>query len=298
MNRRQDIEHRLERRLDLVGKEPEDRQPTMVSVLSGKGGVGKSVLALNLAERTSAMGHRTLLVDADLTSGNLHIMANLGSNDGMRRLIEGREQVVELVRPLATNLDLLTSSSGQPLEAFEDVKAVARLAARLRQQVADDETGYDVVLIDHGSGVSKAATVLASASDFSLLVLIPELTSISDCYGLYKHLTQTYDRIDCRLLLNRIESEEESDYVRTKFATVASRFLGRSPAFAGSIPEDVVVRQALARQQPIAQQAPESTVVQSLTSIARGLFNGSRRPRRTVSLKRINNNPAPADIRE
>lgn len=288
----------MDRQLNLRSRrEPQAGEPFVVSVLSGKGGVGKSIISLNLAERASSMGFRTLLVDADFTSGNLHILSNTGSNRGLRRFAQKEATLDKLVRPLTPTLDLLTSGSGQPLEEFEDIKLVGQMARRLRESAHE----YDVVVIDHASGVSKAATVIGAVSDTNLLVVIPELTSISDCYGLCKYLYSTYDQIDCRLVINRVNSEEESEYVRTKFSAVARRFLGRSPAYAGSVVEDTAVKLAVARQQPMAHAAPDSDVCQSLTSIARDLFgepkqdsNGAEK----APLQKININPATAEIRE
>ena len=154
------------------------------------------------------------------------------------------------------------------------------------------------MIVDHASGVSKAATILASASDLNLVVLIPELTSISDAYGLCKYLYHTYEGITCGLLINRTQSEEEVTYVRTKFAAVAQRFLGRSPEFLGAVDEDAAVRAAVARQQPIARVSPESVVSQALTGLARVVKRHHSEQIQGDRREAININPAAADIRE
>ena len=279
------------------GSEAGRREMTMISILSGKGGVGKSIIAFNLAERLASRGHRTLLVDADVTSGNLHLLANVAGGDNVRRLIAGeplRVLATELVTESNTSFDLLSSSAGNPPEEFEDIRAAAGLARRLRTEAAH----YEFVIVDHASGVSKAATILASVSDLNLVVLIPELTSISDAYGLCKYLYRTYEEITCGLLINRTQSEEEVTYVRTKFAAVAQRFLGRSPEFLGKVDEDAAVRLSVARQQPIARVAPESVVSQALNGLARSIVK--YRPGQSPDEFReaININPAAADIRE
>ncbi len=281
-------------RLEDALRSARSRQVQFISLISGKGGVGKSIIAFNLAERAASQGERVLLVDADLRGGNLHILANLACEHGLKNFATGQMTLTQAVTSFSDKLDIL---AGLPIgegQLLEKSGAVSHLARSLREQAA----GYDLVILDHGSGISETAAILASTSDLSLLVVIPELTSIADAYGLYKYLHNTHSGINCSLLLNRVSSAEEADYVRSKFATVTDRFLGRTASFVGYLPEDDSVRQSIARQCPIAKAFPQSVVVQALTKLSRSLSSQSSALPATSNNSKINLNAAQAEIRE
>jgi len=124
------------------------------------------------------------------------------------------------------------------------------------------------------------------------------LTSIYDGYGLWKYLLKSSPSIDCRLLLNRVSSEEETRYVKSRFTEVTEQFLGKAPGFVGSLPEDEAVRQAVARQIPIAASVSQSPVVQVLDAFVQVYASGSARSVSANPSKTVNNHPATADIRE
>ncbi len=278
--------NRLQGILDPTGSQ-------LVSVLSGKGGVGKSVLSFNLADRAAAIGQRVLLLDGDLCCGNLHILANVDPADGLDAYAAGQKTLAESTVSYSSRLDILARSATGPLATLDSVTTVARWAERLRR----DATEYDLVIIDHSSGISDTATLLAAASDINLLVAVPELTSISDCYGLCKYLYGANQTITCRLLINRTESDAEADQVWTKFAAMTEQFLGRVPGLAGSIPETGDIRRSVAHQRSIAAFAPEAAVLQRLDSIVGNLAAASSASA-TKTNSGINNLTASADIRE
>lgn len=269
----------------------------LVSVLSGKGGVGKTVLALNLAERLASLGQKVLVIDADFTGGNVHILVNRTCHVGIGEFAGDGLALRECITPVSEGLDLLGMSNAVlDAEAWD-----ARTAADLLDRVRREASAYDYVVLDHSSGKSKAATLLAHGSDMNLLVVVPELTSISDCYGLYKHLYEAEASTDLRLVINRAEDADEADYLHKKFGAVTERFIGRGARCIGFVLEDKLVRQAVAAQSPLAALNGNSVVVQSLTRIAQTLLRDLRPgprgvPEATQLTRKVN--PAEADIRE
>jgi len=280
--------HRLEETLVAVAA-----RPSVVSILSGKGGVGKSVIALNLAERLAARGQKVLLVDADLYGGNLHILANVTCEHGIEDILSHSLTVPEAITTVWAGVDLLASVAWESGKESVTVSSAANLAEQLREKA----TEYDTVIIDHSSGNSEFATVLANASDLNLMILVPELTSIADCFGLLKYLYRTNPSIDCRLLVNRVESDDEFEFLQTRFLAVADQFLDKAPAVLGFLSEDTSVRQAVASQAPLTRVAPQATVVQELNRICEGLGAGVPQKQSIETTERININPALADIR-
>lgn len=263
-----------------------------ISVLSGKGGVGKSVLSFNLAERMSAAGYRVLLVDGDFASGNLHILANATARRGVAEYASEMLTLADAVTSLGTNLDLLAAVASNPEKSLESVDTIARFVNRLHQ----DSTAYDLVLIDHASGVTGGAAVLAHGSDLNLLVLVPELTSIADAYGLYKYLHQTGDHLDAGLLLNRVQDRDEADFVYTRFVAIAEQFLGVVPELVGFVLEEEAFRKAVGSQSSLAAIAPQNNVTKAIEDLSHQL-TARLTDRRAEQSRAINKTPALADIR-
>ncbi|RKX29874.1 MAG: hypothetical protein DRP47_00620 [Candidatus Zixiibacteriota bacterium] len=269
----------------------------LVSVISGKGGVGKSVLAYNLAERMVASGVWVLLVDADFCCGNLHILTNQACQHGIiefatnQLTLEGAKTIV------AENLHLLASPTVSANRRLFDPKAASQLLTRLRRE----GSAYDVIIIDHSSGISEAASAMAQASDLNLITVVPELTSISDGYGLYKHLVESGNAKHCQLLINRTIAAEEAENVRNKIGAITDRFLGRPLDCIGSVPEDRVVRNAVASQIAIAKYDSNSKATRALSTVAQTIVRELFKDRiETVSgnEKSVNIEPAVADTRE
>ena len=285
-------------RLNLIRKNGSTGSGTtavFVSVLSGKGGVGKSLIAFNLAERLATSGYRALVVDTDWRCGNIHILANLNCDYGLSQYAGGVLSLAEAVSSVGPGLDILPATGPIALDEQDGIGGLARWINKLREESA----AYDFVILDHSSGISDRITVLAHACDINLLVLIPELTSIADCYGLYKYLVETNDKIDCRLLLNRVGADDEVTYIQNKFFALTERFLGKVPGLLGYLPESDIFRKAVAAQTPVSALEADSIALQALNNISRTLvsevtISGERE---TASKQiAINNNLETADI--
>jgi flagellar biosynthesis protein FlhG len=272
--------------------------PKVISFLSGKGGVGKSVLSFNAATTLAeAGGRKVLLVDADFTAGNIHILANRCCEYGIGHFMGGYLSLGEAVTEAGHNLDILASTWDGPPVDEADVTNSATFMKRLGEQGRK----YDFILVDHGSGISRAATVIAHGSDINVLVLVPELTSISNCYGLFKALVEANSNIDCRLLLNRVATAEEAEYIHNKFLALTEKFLGQAPPFTGYLFESDLYRQSIASQKPVFEIDANSAAVQGLREICARLTGDHWGPADRINIttqREINNNKAMADIRE
>lgn len=271
-------------------------RPRIVGFMSGKGGVGKSVLAFNMACILATRRYRVLLVDCDFGCGNQHILANRNCYYGIQEFAEGKLSLREAVTGLGDNLDLLAAIPSRINLYTYDIRGCVDMVHRLREQGRH----YDLVLIDHGSGRSDAATAMAHASDVTVIVVVPELLSISDGYGLYRYLHDTDASVDCRLLLNRLKSREEGQYVYDKFTAMADRFVGSSPRSVGYIREDELVGHSVATQRPLHEISDKSPVLQALKIASSGLTAGLAPTGHHLATgdREVNRTPAAADIRE
>jgi flagellar biosynthesis protein FlhG len=281
-------------------------RPLVISVLSGKGGVGKSVIVFNLAERIAAGGYRALAVDADSLCGNLHLLANVSVQRGLDQYVRRELTLGQAITTLKPNLGLLARAGDDPIDSLVASSGPENLVDRLRT----DGTSFDIIIIDHGSGLSTAATGIACASDVCLLVVVPQLTSVADAYGLYKYLKNQNQEIDCRLLINRAQSARDAEYLMERFGTMASQFLGSAPTPFGWLGEHPAVASSVSQQRPISQIDQQSTICQQVRGLADRLMDECRHIRPLdggVDLAHpggywapnsaINNNAATADIR-
>ncbi len=276
-----------------------NQSPKVVSILSGKGGVGKSVISYALSDTLARMNSKVLIVDTDFNSGNLHFLANVRADFGITHYMNGELSLKEAVTVVNDNLDILASPGNREFVDINDVIPSAKLIENLRAESKD----YDLIVIDHPSGISKSSTVIAHGSDLNLLVMVPELTSISDCYGLYKFLTAANSSIDCRLIMNRTKNRNETQYISQKFNALTSRFINHQLPLFGSLPESEDIRKSVMKQKPVFELDENSVVVPLLNNMARILVR--ELTAQSVDLvnlydrnPRINLSTALADIKE
>jgi len=273
------------------------RAAVVISILSGKNGVGKTVVTFNLADRLAARGLRVLMVDGDLYSGNLHVLAKATCDFGLGEFADRSLSLKEAVYRIKPGWDLLGGFRNSENLDPEDETASRRLIRNLLKQAVD----YDFILVDHSSGVTQTAIMAAHTSDLNLLLLVPELSSISDCYGLFKFLKRSNPRLDCRLLVNRTEGVEEAEYIIRKFSALSERFLGVSPQTVGFLPEDESVRRSVAGQTTLAGLDQPSDALYAFDELAARLltdFGITPTGTRLSNRKRINGLTIKADTRE
>lgn len=264
--------------------------PRMIAVASGKGGVGKSIIARNLADLL-AQRARVLLIDADFTMGNLHLLANVAPDCGWQSCCGDGLEINDAVTPISPNLNLLASSSRRQDRLFPELHELTAFLAALRRN-AD----YDVIIIDTASGLLPHTNLVLGAVDEIILVTTPELTAISDAYVLYKILSSNDGETKASLLVNRENSPEDAQYIYRKFVSVTDQFLGRAPGYLGHLADDPAVTESVARQRALSAFSPESEIIGQFALLIESLF--SRRQAVNRVEETTNLNPAGADIRE
>jgi len=272
-----------------VPEEPVNRTasvPYIVAFLSGKGGVGKSIISFNIAAEMAARGHRTLLVDGDWTFGNLHILGNAMPTAGLSEFVGGLE-LASAVQHIAENLDLLASPAAIGAGGEPRPQDIHRLVQLLPAAAAD----YDLILLDTSSGRLDIINRATACADLSLIVINPELTSISNGYGLLKYVVRTSGNINTGVLVNRAQSGTDSEYIYQKFAVLAERFLRSIPHYAGYLLEHELVSQSVAEQKPLVRlnrKAPAAVQISTLCEFLTGEWKTGAKSEpssRSVNLK-------------
>lgn len=226
---------------------PRRRGACPLAVVSGKGGVGKSALAVNLAMAAAGSGARTLLIDADAGLANADLLLGLVPDFDLDDWLGGHCQMSELICDGPQSLSLLVSgSSASSTRALREV-----LAGEGIQPLADLMASYEVVIVDLGSGISVPVVELAAACGHAWLVATPEPTSLADAYAMAKRLVEHSPKAALELVVNRFQEVESARRTHEALDRLCQRFLGRALPLRGAIPEDAALRQSVAMQTPV-----------------------------------------------
>jgi len=238
-----------------------------IAVTSGKGGVGKSNLSVNLAVCLARQGLRVCLLDADLGMANADVLCGLAPTHTLEDVVKGDRRLSEVVVPAPGGFTLVPGASGVGRLANLQVAEQHRLV----EQLGLLERTVDLVVVDTGAGVGTAVTSFVAAAAATLVVVTPEPTSMTDAYGAIKVLAADLPHARPRLVVNQVTSMAEARDVHARIDRVSRRYLGRGVAFAGAVPADPALQAAVRRQRPLTVFAPDAPAAKAIESLASSL---------------------------
>jgi len=246
----------------------------VISVTSGKGGVGKSNIVVNLGLALAQQGLKVLLIDADLGLGNLDILLGLTPQFTIQDILSLRHRLADVIVEGPGGLKILAASSGISELAMLDESQKLFLLDEMDHYTED----VDVVLIDTGAGISSNVLFFNIAANERIVVVNNQPPSIADAYALIKVLATQYGEKSFRLLVNGLAHEREAVLVYRTLLKVTERFLGQeiSLDYLGFIPLDAAVPQAVMRQQPVLALYPRTPASKSFVALAQSLWESSR----------------------
>jgi flagellar biosynthesis protein FlhG len=246
------------------------RRTHTIAVTSGKGGVGKSNIALNLAVLLSAAGNRVALLDADLGLANLDVLADVQARVNLAHVVAGQRALRDIVVDLPCGVQLVPGASG--LARMADLNEFQR--AKLLSELSALEEENDVIVVDTGAGIGKAVLSFAGAADTVLILATPEPTSITDAYAMVKVLVRQKCQARLSLLVNFASDRNEARATFNRIATVAREFLGAAVFDAGYILADPKVSAAVRKRQPWVLAYPRCQASRCLAALATKLCRG------------------------
>ena len=237
----------------------------VLSITSGKGGVGKTAVVANLAVLLARAGKRVLVLDADLGLANIDVVFGLAPSFNLSHFFTGEQNLETILTDGPEGVKILPAGSGIQRFTRLDVEQKMRLLDALDAMHSD----FDYVLIDTEAGISENVTYFNTAAQEILLVTTSEPTAITDAYALMKLLSHQYHEKHFNLIVNFIKTEEEALDVYRKLTMVANRYLDISINYIGSIPRDKLMVDAIRRQQTLVQLFPECKTSNAFEALAR-----------------------------
>ena len=224
----------------------------VIAITSGKGGVGKTNVAANLAICLVAAGKDVVLIDADLGLANLDVMLNLRARNTLADVIDGRRHLDEIIQTGPGGIRIICGASG--LTQLADLNEFQR--QRIIQEISSLEHQSDFIVIDTGAGISRDVLNFCEAADHTVVVTTPDPTSITDAYAVIKRTTQAHSGARLSLLVNMVESRSEAKRVYQRLANATQRFLSAPLYDAGYVLRDDHLVQAVRQRQAVVLAQP------------------------------------------
>ena len=240
-----------------------------IALTSGKGGVGKSVIALNLACALAHAQQKVVLLDANLGLGNLDLLCGLNGYWNLGHVISGARTLAEIVLDGPFGVKLLPGASG-----LQDVADCAPAAQRdVLSQLGELEATHDFLVIDTATGIHQSVRHFVAAADIVLVVTTPELTSIANAYATLKSLAAIPDIPEPEVLVNQSASPEQAREIMHRLQQTARTFVHTHVSGSGFIPHDTAVPDSVARRLPFLAAAPRAPVSRAIHQLARRMIN-------------------------
>jgi flagellar biosynthesis protein FlhG len=240
-----------------------------IAIASGKGGVGKSNLAANLAVALGERGARVLLLDADLAQASLDLLLGLHPPFDLQHVLLGDKALEEILVQGPKGVTLIPSSSGVPeLAELDDYRREVLLRG-----LGLLDHGSDLILVDTASGVTRNVTSFCLAADEVLVVTTPEMPAFSDAYSLIKMLRQQGLAKEPRLLVNMAVTADEAEETAHRIRLVARRFQSLEIESWGYVPFDPAVGRAVRLQEPVVTAFPHAPAAIAYRALAERLWD-------------------------
>lgn len=253
---------------------PVHHEARVITVTSGKGGVGKSSISVNLAISLSRMGKRVVILDADFGLANVEVMLGIRPQYNLADLMFRGKTLSDIITKGPENIGFISGGSG--IQELTNMSATQ--ITYLTQKLCELDNMADVIIIDTGAGISASVLEFVASSSEVLLVATPEPTSITDAYALLKTLSKKRgseysNDLKIKMISNRVKDEHEGEELHRKLNMVVTRFLKFEMDFLGAVPLDMNVTKAVMQQKPFVLAYPECHAAKAVDRMVLKLLN-------------------------
>ena len=226
------------------------KKAKFISVSSGKGGVGKSFVCINMGISMVRAGFKALVIDADIGFANIDVMLGIHSDNSISDVADGDKSIDELTVKHSSGLDVLCGGSGLSSSFILTDKNKDFLLKEMKTITGN----YDYVIIDNSAGISKEITFFSSHSGTNVIILSPDPTSLTDSYSLIKILSLDFDIIDYTIIVNQA-NEETGNAIFNRISKVADKYIPiGNLTYGGAIPKDPDIVECIRSQRTIFEE--------------------------------------------
>lgn len=243
------------------------RQPEIVVVTSGKGGVGKTFLSLNLALLWRRIGKKVLLIDADFHLGNVDLLLGINPKYTVADVLLKEVELSEAICHCPGDIDLLPASSAE-MKLLEQQDYILRDLARAFEKLNYE---YDLVVVDTGSGIGRDVLSFVLAADKVLIVVTPDPAAITDAYAVIKVIKQTGSQVPILLVANSTASDDEGAMLYNKMNLIVRKFLGDSIRYGGTVKYSHYIKDSIRNREPLVLHHPRSNTNIELNTIVKNV---------------------------
>ncbi|MDR1785460.1 MAG: MinD/ParA family protein [Spirochaetaceae bacterium] len=252
------------KRPDFRSSEKAGHKTRVIAITSGKGGVGKSNIAVNMAIGYAETGKKVLLIDGDLGMANVNVLLNIVPKYNLMHVITQQKKMHEIIVDTEFGFKFIAGANG--------FSRIANLDEEELQYFANEFStigNTDIIIIDTGAGIARNVLQFIAAADDVFVVTTPEPTAITDAYGIIKIITTELlnKDINLKLLVNRVRSADEGKRISDRIITIVAQFLNYRVDYIGYVYDDPAVSASVIRQKPFIVVSPSSKPAMCLKHI-------------------------------
>ncbi len=267
-----------ERKVDQI-RVDQKKTARIISVTSGKGGVGKTSLSVNLAAHLSKQGTKILLIDADLGLSNVEIMLGVTPSYTLKDVIKHGKDIEDVIINGPYNLDFISGGNG-----FLELAELSEIEREeILIKIHKLEELYDIIIIDTGAGISKNVTAFLTISDEIIVITTSEPTALTDAYSIMKVISEEKLKQKIGLIINRVKTKSEFQQASNILISTAKKFLGEKIKSLGYVYEDPNVRKTIYKKTPFVIYYPDSKASDCIIDIVANL-KLKEKPEKKISM--------------
>lgn len=239
----------------------------VIAVTSGKGGVGKTNLSINLGISLAKTGYKVALLDADMGLANVDILLGMHPEFNLSHVLNGQKSLAEITETGPAGLQIIPASSGiQHMSELNNLQQAAIIHG-----FSELDKDIDILIVDTAAGISGTVINFARACQEVMVVVCDEPTSLTDAYAFIKLLNRDYELFHFHILANMVQSVQQGQNLYHKLSKVTDRYLDVALSFAGAIPFDEQLRKAVQQQTAVVEAFPQSKSALAFKKVAQGV---------------------------
>jgi len=236
----------------------------VIAVTSGKGGVGKTNLSVNLGVAISQLGRRVVLLDADMGLANVDILLGLSPEYNLSHVLQGEKTLSEIMLDCPAGLRVIPASSG--IQQMSELSTIEQ--AGVIRAFSEIDQNLDVLIVDTAAGISSSVINFTRACQEIIVVVCDEPTSLTDAYAYIKLLNRDYGLNKFHVVTNMVQSGQQGQQLFAKLSKVTNKYLDVTLNYVGDVPYDDYLRKAVQKQTPVVEAFPRSSSAQAIRNLA------------------------------